>query len=199
MLIGWYSRCCCTTPSLIGPWTPWRPSTCSTTSSRSSTQHWAPLWGEITWSTSVSAGESYGGGRGWTYTCVIGKSCKRCVCVWQRQSELQQGGRAGAAAAPGEAEGGGGGHGAQCGGAGQPAHPTSHGPQEPQQTLPRVAGLGLDLRVCLCRIKSRFLPDSWGRCCADAMEETDTFSDRLFKIKTVHFISFAPDGTNFAL
>lgn len=129
----------------------------------------------------------------------VGKSCKRCVCVWQRQSELQQGGRAGAAAAPGEAEGGGGGHGAQCGGAGQPAHPTSHGPQEPQQTLPRVAGLGLDLRVCLCRIKSRFLPDSWGRCCADAMEETDTFSDRLFKIKTVHFISFAPDGTNFAL
>ncbi len=64
----------------------------------------------------------------------------------QRQSELQQSGGAGAAEAAGEAEGGGGGHGAQRRGAGQPAHPTSHGPQKPQQALPGLAGLGVDLR-----------------------------------------------------
>ena len=65
------------------------------------------------------------------------------LSLLQRQSELQQGGGAGAAEAAGEAEGGGGRHGAQCGGAGQPAHPTGHGPQKPQQTLRRVAGLGV--------------------------------------------------------
>lgn len=62
----------------------------------------------------------------------------------QWQPELQQGGGARAAAAAGEAEGGGGGHGAQRGRAGQPAHPTGHGPQQPEQTLPWLAGLGVE-------------------------------------------------------
>ena len=64
----------------------------------------------------------------------------------QWQPELQQSGNAGAAEAAGEAEGGGGGDGAQRGGAGQPAHPAGHGPKEPQQTVPGLAGLGVDLR-----------------------------------------------------
>lgn len=76
------------------------------------------------------------------------KKCQHPLCLpphvlVQRQPELQQGGGAGAAAAAGEAEGGGGGRGAQRGGAGQPAHPAGHGPQEPQQALPRLAGLGV--------------------------------------------------------
>lgn len=70
----------------------------------------------------------------------------------QRQPELQQGGRAGAAAAAGEAEGGGGRHGAQRRGAGQPAHPAGHGPQEPEQALPRLAGLGVEARRRACSL-----------------------------------------------
>lgn len=73
-------------------------------------------------------------------------SHRRVLFLPQRQSKLQQSGGAGAAEAAGEAEGGGGGNGAHRGGAGQPAHPTSHGPQKPQQTLRGLAGLGVDRR-----------------------------------------------------
>lgn len=93
----------------------------------------------------------------------------------QRQPELQQGGRAGAAAAAGEAEGGGGGHGAQRQGAGQPAHPAGHGPQEPEQALPRLAGLGVEAREWACSP-----PDVGGaRASALPPESRPTFRDAL--------------------
>lgn len=68
------------------------------------------------------------------------------VLVPQRQSELQQSGREGATEGAGETEGSGGGHSTQRWGAGQPANPTSYGPQKPEQTLPRLAGLGVKCR-----------------------------------------------------
>lgn len=81
------------------------------------------------------------------------------LLLLQRQSELQQSGRAGAAEAAGEAERSGGGHGAQCGGTSQPAHPTSHGSQKPQQTVPGLAGLGVDLR------EGELPPGKWNCSC----------------------------------
>lgn len=66
--------------------------------------------------------------------------------VPQRQSELQQSGGEGSVEAAGEAEGSGGRHGAEHRGTGQPPDPTGHGPQKPQQVVPRLAGLGVDHR-----------------------------------------------------
>lgn len=107
---------------------------------------------------------SRGGWQICTYT--LWKTCFIMSCLLhhlmlvflQWQSELQQGGRAGAAPAAGEAEGGWRGHSAQRGGASQPAHPTGHGPQKPQQALPRLAGVGVEeenwLKVYLTEVPS---------------------------------------------
>lgn len=80
----------------------------------------------------------------WDCWCGIFPFFILMLLVLQRQPELQQGGGAGSAEAAGEAEGGGGRHGAQRRGAGQPPDPAGLGPQEPKQTLPRLAGLGVD-------------------------------------------------------
>lgn len=85
------------------------------------------------------------GGGTWHFSSKIFTFFIPTFLVLQRQSELQQGGGAGSAEAAGEAEGGGGRSRAQREGAGQPADPAGPGPQEPQQTLPRLAGLGVEL------------------------------------------------------
>lgn len=101
----------------------------------------------MTWTTTVNPGAVVGY-KIWAVSKISTVLKLRLInptlLLLQRQPELQQSGGAGAAEAAGEAEGGGGGHGAQRGGAGQPAHPTSHGPQEPQQAVRRLAGVGVD-------------------------------------------------------